>query len=349
MKAMILKRPGFVEDNPLELVEVPLPAVGPQEVRIQVRACGVCHTDRHIVEGELPLPRLPLIPGHQIVGVVEGLGNDVSPFAIGQRVGVAWLNWACGDCEFCQQGQENLCDEARFTGHHADGGYAQYVVVPEAFVYPMPEGPSDLESAPLLCAGIIGLRALRLSGVTAGQRLGLFGFGASAHIVIQMARHQDCKVFVFSRGEQHRQLARHLGAAWAGQAGEQPPELLHAAIIFAPAGWLIPEALRVLRKGGTVVTAGIHMSPIPELEYALLYHERAVRSVANSTRKDGEELLRLARQIPIRTEVEVFPLEEANTALQLLKAGRIRGAVVLQIPSPLSGYSNETAFPWGRA
>lgn len=333
MKAMILKRPGSVEENPLKLVEVPMPAVGPQEIRIRVRACGVCHTDRHVVEGELPLPRLPLIPGHQIVGVVESLGSGVNSFAVGQRVGVAWLNWACGECKFCQRGQENLCDHARFTGYHADGGYAQYVVVPESFAYALPEGPSDLEAAPLLCAGVIGLRALRLSGATTGQRLGLFGFGASAHIVIQVARHWGCQVFVFTRSEEHRQLARELGAAWAGEAGEEPPGLVDSAIIFAPVGWLVPEALRVLEKGGTLVTAGIHMTPIPEMEYALLYHERTLRSVANSTRRDARDLLQLAAEIPVEVETQVFPLQEANHALQLLKAGRIRGAAVLEIPS----------------
>ena len=331
MKAMVLRKPAPVSESPLQLSEVPLPVPEAGQVRIRVLACGVCHTDRHIVEGELPAVRLPLIPGHQIVGVVEDVSSGASRFVPGQRVGVAWLAEACGECEFCNAGLENLCEKARFTGYHADGGYAQYALVSEDFAYPIPERFPDLQAAPLLCAGVIGLRALRLSGATRGQRLGLFGFGASAHIVIQVARHWGCDVLVFTRGEEHRRLGRELGAVWAGQAGEEPPALLHAAIIFAPAGELVPGALRVLRKGGTVVAAGIHMSPIPQMDYALLYDERSVRSVANSTRRDAQDLLRLAEEIPIHTEIQAFPLEEANRALQLLKAGQIRGAAVLDI------------------
>jgi propanol-preferring alcohol dehydrogenase len=331
MKAMVLRKPAPVSESPLQLSEVPLPVPEAGQVRIRVLACGVCHTDRHIVEGELPAVRLPLIPGHQIVGVVEDVSSGASRFVPGQRVGVAWLAEACGECEFCNAGLENLCEKARFTGYHADGGYAQYALVSEDFAYPIPERFPDLQAAPLLCAGVIGLRALRLSGASRGQSLGLFGFGASAHIVIQVARHWGCDVLVFTRGEEHRRLGRELGAVWAGQAGEEPPALLHAAIIFAPAGELAPEALRVLRKGGTVVAAGIHMSPLPQMDYALLYDERSVRSVANSTRQDAQDLLRLAEEIPIRTEIQAFPLEEANRALQLLKAGQIRGAAVLDI------------------
>lgn len=333
MKAMVLNKTGPVQESPLKLTEVLLPEPSDREIRIQVRTCGVCHTDLHIVEGELPLPKLPLTPGHQIVGVVEGVGGGVRQFVGGERVGVSWLNWACGECEFCQQGMENLCEEARFTGYHRDGGYAQFAVVPASFAYALPEGFSDSEAAPLLCGGVIGLRALRLTGAREGQRIGLFGFGASAHIVLQVARHWGCEVFVFSRSEEHRRLALELGATWAGQVGNEVPQGLHAAIVFAPVGWMVPEALKVTRKGGSVVCAGIHMSPIPEMDYALLYHERTLRSVANSTREDARELLQVAAEIPVRTEVEVFPLDQANEALQSLKAGRIKGAAVLRIPA----------------
>jgi propanol-preferring alcohol dehydrogenase len=296
-----------------------------------VRACGLCHTDLHTVEGDLPLPRLPLIPGHQIVGLVEAVGQGVSRFRTGDRVGVPWLHSTCGACAYCRRGDENLCDDARFTGYHVDGGYAQYTVVSQDFAYPLPPGFSDIEAAPLLCAGVIGFRALRLSQVRPGQRLGLYGFGASAHVVIQVALHWGCQVYVFTRSEEHRRLARQLGAAWVGRAEDEPPGRLDSAIIFAPAGGLVPHALRVLGKGGTLALAGITMSTIPELDYALLYHERTVRSVANSTRQDAEDLLRVAAEIPIRTEVQVFPLPEANRALQLLKQGQIRGAGVLEI------------------
>jgi len=328
---MLLKNPRPIEENPLELREFPLPAPGPGEIRLQVRACGLCRTDLHTVEGELRLPKLPVIPGHQIVGVVESAGKNVTRFREGDRVGVPWLNSTCGSCDFCRRGNENLCDYARFTGYHVDGGYAQYTVVSDAFAYPMPPAFSDIEAAPLLCAGVIGFRALRLSEVRPGECLGLYGFGASAHIVIQVARHWGCEVYVFTRGEEHRQLARQLGAAWAGQAGDDPPGKLDSAIIFAPAGRLVLHALRVLRKGGTLALAGIYMSPIPEIDYALLYQERTIRSIANSTRQDALDMLRVAADLPIRTEVQVFPLEEANRALQLLKQGKIRGAGVLEI------------------
>lgn len=331
MRAMVLRRTGPIGERPLALEEVPLPEPGPGELRLRVRACGVCHTDLHTVEGELHLPRLPLIPGHQIVGVVEKLGEGTQRFKLGERVGVPWLNWACGECAFCLKGLENLCPNARFTGLHVDGGYAEYAVVPEAFAYPIPAGFSDLQAAPLLCAGVIGYRALRLSGAKAGERLGLFGFGASAHVTIQVARYWGCEVYVFTRAEEHKALARELGAAWVGAPQAGPPERLDSAIIFAPAGWLVPVALRALRPGGTVALAGIHMSPIPEMSYELIYGERAVRSVANMTRQDARELLELAGAIPIRTEVEVYPLAEANEALLRLKEGRVRGAAVLNI------------------
>lgn len=332
MKAMLLRKPAPVETSPLEMAELPLPAPGPGEIRIQVRACGICHTDLHIVEGELTLPRLPVVPGHQIVGIVDARGKGVSRFREGDRVGVPWLGSTCGRCIFCQQGNENLCDQARFTGYHADGGYAQYALAREAFALALPGPFPDVAAAPLLCAGVIGFRAFRLSGVRRGERLGLYGFGASAHIVIQVAIHKGCQVYVFTRGEEHRQLARRLGAVWAGGAEDDPGARMESSIIFAPAGGLVPEALRLLRKGGSLILAGIYMSPIPVMDYQLLYQERSIRSVANSTRQDAQELLRLAAEIPLHTEVEEFPLAEANRALQLLKQGRIRGAGVLRIP-----------------
>ncbi len=332
MKAMVLRKARPIEEKPLEAVEVPAPTPGPDEIRIKVQACGVCHTDLHTVEGELTLPRLPVIPGHQIVGVVDQLGANVTRFRLGDRVGVAWLYSSCGQCDFCQRGLENLCDQARFTGLHADGGYAQYTVVPAAFAYPIPPGFPDLQAAPLLCAGVIGYRSLRLSEIQPGERLGLYGFGASAHVTIQVARHWGCEVFVFTRSEEHRQLARELGAAWVGGARDEPPALLDSAITFAPAGWIVLEALRVLRKGGTVAINAIHMSPIPEMKYSLIYGERTLRSVANMARQDAEELLQLAAQIPIHTEVEVYPLAEANRVLQRLKDRQVRGAAVLEIP-----------------
>jgi propanol-preferring alcohol dehydrogenase len=332
MKAMILKEARPIEENPLEAVEVPTPTPGLDEIRIKVRACGVCHTDLHTVEGELDLPKLPVIPGHQIVGVVDQLGANVTRFRLGDRVGVAWLYSSCGECDFCQRGLENLCDQARFTGLHADGGYAQYTVVPAAFAYPIPPGFPDLQAAPLLCAGVIGYRSLRLSEIQPGERLGLFGFGASAHVTIQVARHWGCEVFVFTRSEEHKQHARELGAAWVGDARDDPPAPLDSAITFAPAGWIVLEALRVLRKGGTVAINAIHLSPIPEMKYGLIYGERTLRSVANMARQDAEELLQLAAQIPIHTDVEVYPLAEANRVLQRLKDRQVRGAAVLEIP-----------------
>ena len=333
MKAMVLKEARPVEESPLEMMEVPAPTPGPEEIRIRIRACGVCHTDLHEVEGDLPLPKLPLIPGHEIAGVVEGVGSEVIRFRVGDRVGVPWLYSTCGKCDFCRRGLENLCENARFTGYHVDGGYAQYVVVPEAFAYRLPQGFSDVEATPLLCGGVIGYRALKLSEVRPGERLGLYGFGSSAHMVIQIARHWGCEVYVFTRSEEHRRHALELGAAWVGGAKDTPPHKLDSSIIFAPAGWIVPEALRVLRKGGTLALAGIHMTPIPEMDYdTLLYHERTVRSVANSTRQDVVELLRLAETMRIRTDVQVFPLEEANHVLQLLKRAEIRGTAVLKIP-----------------
>ena len=331
MKAMVLSGPAPIEQSPLGLTELPQPQPGAGQIRIRVRVCGVCHTDLHTVEGELALPRLPLVPGHQIVGTVDVLGEGVTRFRIGDRVGVAWLHQSCGECEYCRRGDENLCESGRFTGLDVDGGYAEYTLAPAAFAYPIPDIFTDEEASPLLCAGIIGYRALRLSEVQPGQRLGLYGFGASAHIAIQIARHWDCQVYVFTRSQSHRQLARALGAVWAGDARDDPGARMHSSITFAPVGWIVPEALRVLDKGGTLAINAIHMSPIPEIPYQLIYHERTVRSVANSTRQDAEELLRIAAEIPIKTEVRTFPLEEANQALQALKASQIDGAAALCI------------------
>jgi propanol-preferring alcohol dehydrogenase len=332
MQAMVLDFPAPISTYPLHLMELPPLLPGPGELVVKVSYCGVCHTDLHIVEGELPLARLPLIPGHQVVGQVVELGPRTTRFQVGDRVGLAWLQWACGQCHFCQTGLENLCEKAQFTGFHRDGGYAQMTVAPAAFAYRLPDNFPDLAAAPLLCAGIIGYRALKISNIKPGGRLGLYGFGGSAHIAIQVARHWNCEVFVFTRSPGHQELARQLGAAWVGQAQDNPPVPLDSAVIFAPAGNLVPEALRALNKGGTLALAGIYMTQIPPLDYDKhLYYEKTVRSVTASTRRDGEELLQLAADIPIRTETQQFPLADANKALQLLKAGKINGAAVLAI------------------
>ncbi|HLF25764.1 MAG TPA: zinc-dependent alcohol dehydrogenase family protein [Anaerolineae bacterium] len=324
-------RPQPLDRQPLMPVERAVPDPGAGEIRIRVHACGVCHTDLHIVEGDIPLPKLPIVPGHQIVGVVDTCGPDAERFRAGERVGVPWLYSTDGTCEYCRTGRENLCETARFTGYHVDGGFAEYVVAPEAFAYPLPEGFDELQAAPLLCAGVIGYRALRLSEIEPGQRLGLYGFGASAHIAIQVARYWGCEVYVFTRSEAHRRHATALGAAWTGRAEDTPPARLHSSIIFAPAGSLIPAALRVLRSGGTLALAGITMSPIPPLPYELIYHERTLRSVANATRRDAEELLSLAAKIPIHTDVEALPLAQVNEALRRVKHSETQGAVVVQV------------------
>ncbi len=334
MKAMVLERPRPVGENPLVMQEVEAAEPGAREIRIAVHVCGVCHTDLHTVEGEIPLPRLPVIPGHEIVGVVDRVGAGVTRWRTGDRVGVPWLHSTDGTCYYCQHHQENLCDHAEFTGLDADGGYAEYARVGEEYAYPIPEVFGDAEAAPLLCGGVIGFRALRVAGVQPGENLGLFGFGSSAHIAAQIARYWNCEVYVFTRSQEHRALARELGAAWAGGSEENPPWPLDRAVIFAPVGHLVLGALRVLRKGGTVATAGIYSTPIPEMDYTLLYGERTVRSVANSTRQDVRDLLEIAAAIPVRTEVERFPLSEANAVLQRLKASRIKGAAVLEIARP---------------
>jgi alcohol dehydrogenase, propanol-preferring len=319
MKAMVLREPG----RPLEQDELPDPRPGAGELLLRVRACAVCRTDLHIVDGELTEPKLPLVVGHQIVGEVVG-----GPRA-GERVGVPWLGWTCGECRYCLSGSENLCDRARFTGYDRDGGYAELCVAEERFCLPLPEAYDDVNAAPLLCAGLIGYRALRLTGDS--ERIGFYGFGASAHLLCQVAAWQGRSVFALTRpGDTEAQsLARSLGARWAGGTDEKLPEELDAAIVFAPVGELVPVALRALRKGGTVVCAGIHMSDIPSIPYELLWGERVVRSVANLTRRDGEEFLALAPQVPVRPEVETFPLDEANEALDRLRGGDVRGAAVL--------------------
>ncbi len=332
MKAMRLSEPGPALSAPLHPASVDIPEPGSKEIRIRVSVCGVCHTDLHTIEGDLDLPRLPLIPGHQIVGEVDKTGADSDQFSVGERVGVAWLNWACGRCDYCLSDLENLCLEARFTGLHRDGGYAQYMVVDEGFAYPIPESFTDVEAAPLLCAGIVGYRALRLSGVQPGGRLGLYGFGASAHLVIQVARYWECEVYVFTRGEHHRRLATQLGAVWTGGAEDEPPYRLDASVIFAPAGWIVPKTLGHLRPGGVAAINAIHMSNIPEMPYGLLYEERVLKSVANFTRKDASEFLRLAAEIPVRCEVETFPLDEANEVLMKLKRSEFEAAAALRMP-----------------
>ncbi|GAB4565748.1 MAG: zinc-dependent alcohol dehydrogenase family protein [Anaerolineae bacterium] len=331
MLAARLHRPHPIESHPLRIEEVPEPHPGPGQIRIRVKANGLCHTDLHTIEGEIATPHLPIIPGHQVVGIIDEVGPEVTRFRVGQRVGVPWMHASCGACEYCRQGKENLCESPRFTGLHVDGGYAQYMIAEERAAYPLPDGYDDLQVAPLLCAGIIGYRALRLSEIEPGGRLGLYGFGASAHIAIQIARYWDCEVYVFTRSQAHRDLAKSLGAAWVGSAEMTPPQFLDSAIIFAPAGPLVPQALRALKRGGVLALAGIYMTPIPPLDYSTIYWERTIRTVANSTRADGEELLALAPKVPIRTEIEVYRLEEVNHALEKLKRSEINGAAVIQI------------------
>ena len=329
MKACLLHSPAPIETNPLDFAEVAVPRPERGEILVRVHACGVCRTDLHVTEGELPPRKSPIIPGHQIVGVVEELGPDASRFHRGARVGIAWLHRTDGTCEYCRAGAENLCDRPSFTGYTVDGGYAEYVVAAEDFVYPIPDESTDEQAAPLLCAGIIGFRSLRLSGIRRGGRLGLYGFGAAAHVAVQVARHWGAEVYASTRDVRHQRLALQLGAAWAGGALAEPPDKLDAAIIFAPAGELVPAALRALKKGGTLVLGGIHMSPIPSLDYNLLYQERTIRSVANNTRQDGRDFLRIAAGIPIHTQVQPFLLREANRALNQLKNDAINGAAVL--------------------
>jgi propanol-preferring alcohol dehydrogenase len=333
MKACVLAHPAPVETQPLQFTEVPKPEPGSDEVVVRVRCCGVCRTDLHVVEGELAPRKSPVIPGHQVVGVVGKTGSSALLFPVGSRVGVAWLHRTDGTCAYCRSGSENLCDDPAFTGYTVDGGFAEYIVAPEQFVYAIPEKFADEQAAPLLCAGIIGFRSLRLSGIQAGGKLGFYGFGAAAHVTIQVARHWGVDVYAATRDARHQRLALDLGAKWAGGTFAEPPVKLDAAIVFAPAGAIVPVALKALRKGGTLVLGGIHMSPIPSFDYDLLYGERVIRSVANNTRRDGEDFLRIAAEIPIQTHVQIFPMQEANRALHALKNDAIPGAAVLRIAS----------------
>lgn len=329
MEAMVLSRPAPVEQSPLSRQDLPDPHPGPGEVLLAVRACGVCRTDLHSVEGDIPLPRLPLIPGHQVVGEVVAVGPEVEPSLLGAVVGVGWMGGACGSCAYCRAGRENLCSGAEFTGLHRAGGYAQRMTARADFVYPLPAHLPPEQAAPLLCAGVIGFRALRLAGALAPVKVGFFGFGASAHVAIQVARSFGASVCVFTRASHHREHARELGAAWAGAPGEDPGTALDCAVIFSPAGEHIPLALRHLAPGGTVACAGITMSDIPGFPYELLYRERQVTSVANATREDARQLLELAARFGVRTDVEALPLSAANEALQRVKHSRVRGALVL--------------------
>jgi propanol-preferring alcohol dehydrogenase len=332
MRAMALRAPAPIEERPLAVVEREAPSPGAGELELEVEVCGVCRTDLHLAEGDLPPRRPGVIPGHEVVGRVRARGPGATRFAEGERVGVAWLHRACGECPYCRRSQENLCAAPRFTGWDVDGGYAERVRAPEAFVYRLPEGLAPRAVAPLLCAGIIGYRAFVRCGALAGQRLGLFGFGGSAHLVIQIARHAGCEVYVFSREPRHRELAQELGAAWVGGSFDAPPHPLDAAILFAPAGELVPVALERLDRGGTLALAGIHLSPIPPLDYQRqLFQERTLRSVTANTRADGEALLRLAAEIPLRSHTQAYPLEAANEALLDLKHDRLRGAAVLEL------------------
>jgi alcohol dehydrogenase, propanol-preferring len=331
MRSQVLSVPAPVAGRPLEARERALPEPGPDEVRVSVSACGCCRTDLHVVEGDLDLPLLPITPGHQVVGTVEAVGAECRRLEIGRRVGVTWLHRACGHCAFCRRGEENLCETAEFTGWTVDGGYADALTVPEDFAVELPEALGDLEAAPLLCAGVIGYRALRRAEVAPGERVALLGFGASAHLALQVLKHWRCEVVVLTRGARHRELAESLGADWVGHASELPPATCDRAVIFAPAGDLVPVALEAVRPGGTVSLAGIHMSPIPSFDYGLLWRERSLRSVANMTRRDAEEFMALADEAGIRTTFVTYPLEEANDALLAIATDAVQGAAVLDV------------------
>lgn len=331
MNAQVLSAPGKLNENSLTLVKVETPEPRPNHVRIRIHTCAVCHTDLHLVQGDIHPSKIPIIPGHQIVGTVDALGENAARFAVGTRVGVPWLNWIDSECRWYGTDRENLCDNIRFTGFDVDGGYAEYITVNQDFCYPIPPAFSNEHAAPLLCAGVIGFRALKLSEIERGDRLGLFGFGASAHIVQQIAQHWGKSVFVFTRSALHQAHARELGAAWVGGSSDTPPDRLDSAIIFAPVGDLVVRALERLERGGTVVHAGVHSTPIPRFDYDLLYHERTIRSAANSTRRDVEDLLRMAAEIPIRTDVTTYPLADANRALHDVQNSRVSGAAVLAV------------------
>jgi len=332
MHAMVLNEIAPIETEPLQWTERQPPTPGPGEVRLKVHCCAICRTDLHVVEGDLPQHTLPIIPGHQIVGTVDQLGPDCQAVQIGQRVGVAWLRHTCGHCQFCRSGRENLCELARFTGYHEDGGYAEYALVPEDFAYTLPAAFNDTEATPLLCAGIIGYRALKRCNLENGSRLALYGFGSSAHVVLQIALHRGCEVYVVSRTEKHQELARDMGAKWVGGNAAQMPVRAHSAIMFAPAGRLVPVALEQLEKGGTLALAGIYMSAVPSLDYEQhLFYERNIHSVTANTRADARELLAEAAEIPIRPRVTLYDLPDANRALRDLKADRINGTGVLTV------------------
>jgi len=335
MKAMVLNEIGSIQASPLRLTDLPDPEPAEGEVRLRVSCCAVCRTDLHVIEGDLPRQRLPIIPGHQIVGRVDRIGPGCKRFSPGQRVGVAWLRHTCGTCAYCRSGRENLCECSRFTGYHVNGGYAEFALAPEQFAYELPEMFSDLDAAPLLCAGIIGYRALKRCNLPRGGKLAIFGFGSSAHVVMQIALHRGCEVYVVSRGEEHRQLARQMGAAWVSETAAEMPTKVDSAIIFAPVGYLVPPALEKLDKGGTLSLAGIYMTDIPQMEYEkYVFYERDIHSVTANTREDGRELLAEAAEIPIRPRLTTYPLADANRARQDLKADRLNGTGILVMERP---------------
>lgn len=332
MKAMQLESIAPIAEAPLKLRDLPAPKPSHDEVLVRIQACGICRTDLHVIEGELPQHQMPIIPGHQVVGVVEQCGSEARRFKKGDRVGIAWLRYTCGKCRYCEAGNENLCPNARFTGYDANGGFAEFAVVNEAFAYALPRALKAESLAPLLCAGIIGFRALRRANVMPKRRVGLYGFGSSAHIALQVAKYWNCRVYVMTRDAKHQALARQLGATWVGGASDAPPERLDSAILFAPAGELVLPALEALEMGGTLALAGIYLSDIPKLSYEKhLFHEKNLRSVTANTREDGEELLRLAGEIPLAPQITTFPLEKANDALRALKEDRVHGSGVLTI------------------
>ncbi|MCI0709057.1 MAG: zinc-dependent alcohol dehydrogenase family protein [Chloroflexi bacterium] len=329
MKANVLHEPAAIDDNPLEFIDVAIPQPGPDELLVKISACGVCHTDLHVVEGDLPDTKLPVIPGHEIVGTIEAVGENVKEHIVGERVGIFWLHDADETCQYCKMRLENLCPNAHWTGYTAHGGYAEYIVIPANFVVPIPDAFDDVHAAPLLCAGVVGYRSLRLSDLQPGEKLGIYGFGASGHLMIQVANHWHCEVYVFTRSKEHQQHARELGAVWVGDARDEPPHKLDRSIIFAPAGWIVPLALGHLRKAGTLCINAIHMSDLPAMPYHLLWEERTIRSVANVTRNDAAEFLQVAAEIPIQVDIETFHFSQANEVLKKVKASEINGAAVL--------------------
>ena len=330
MKSIRLFKQGSLDQADLRFEDIPIPEPKDYEIRIKIEACSVCHTDLHIIEGDLPLKKQPIIPGHEIIGIIDKVGPNITLHNPGDRVGVAWLNNTCGNCKFCKQGLENLCPNAQFTGYDKDGGYAEYVIVPESFAYLIPKNFSSEKAAPLMCAGVIGYRSLKLSNLKKGQVLGLFGFGASAHIVIQLAKYMDCEVFAFTRSKNHQEHALELGATWTGSANDQPPQKVDAGITFAPSGALILDALKVLEKGGTLAINAIHLSDIPPIKWDYLWYERQIRSIANVTRQDAKEFLELSGKIPIKTTVKNYPYQNVKQALIDMKESKINGAPVLK-------------------